>query len=213
MSTTTLGKCPLCLKVLVKNFKRHCEHCHDSVNTKEKYEKLLLKMKQTINSEHQHTPTSKSTSSNESSTMISNKTSATISNETNIEPPAVDGYVSSPDVTLIPDDNKSLDNVQFPHFVEIKSHIYGDIKYILKQTKFVSKLVELAFDETVSIKNFLVKTTSTFNKIKESINDLLILCNKILENIPSTPTTVDKIQSTEKPISRDPSRSPKFSSH
>ena len=55
MSSTTSGKCPLCLKVLlVKNFKRHCEHCHDSVDTKEKYEKLLLKMKQTIKSEHQH---------------------------------------------------------------------------------------------------------------------------------------------------------------
>ncbi|CAF2967015.1 unnamed protein product, partial [Rotaria sp. Silwood2] len=137
--------------------------------------------------------------------MISNKTSATISNETNIEPPAVDGYVSSPDVTLIPDDNKSLGNVQFQHFVEIKNHICGDIKYILKQTEFASKLVELAFDETVSVQNFLVETTSTFNKVKESINDLLILCNKTLENIPSTPTTVDKIQSTEKPISRDPS--------
>ncbi|CAF4186840.1 unnamed protein product, partial [Rotaria sordida] len=205
--SSAFGKCPLYLKVLlVKNFKRHCEHCHDSVNTKEKYGKLLLKMEQTINSQHQHTPTSsKSTSSNESSTMISNKTSATISNETNIESSAVYGYVSSPDFTLIPDDNKSLDNVQFQHFVEIKNHICGDIKYILKQTEFASKLVELAFDETVSVKNFLVETTSTFNKLKESINDLLILCNKTLENIPSTPTTVDKIQSTEKPISHDPS--------
>lgn len=62
MSSTNLGKCPLCFKVLLlKNFKRHCEHCHDSVNTKEKYEKLFFKMKQSINSEHQHTPPSSST--------------------------------------------------------------------------------------------------------------------------------------------------------
>ncbi|CAF4708396.1 unnamed protein product, partial [Rotaria sp. Silwood2] len=61
MSSTSLslGKCPLCLKSLrVKNFKRHCDLCHDSINTKEKYEKLLLKMKQTINSQHQDIPTS-----------------------------------------------------------------------------------------------------------------------------------------------------------
>lgn len=48
-SSSGSGKCPLCLKVmLIKNFKRHCDNCHDSVNTKEKYEKLLLKMKETV---------------------------------------------------------------------------------------------------------------------------------------------------------------------
>lgn len=52
---------------------------------------------------------------------------------------------------------------------------------------------------------FLVETASTFNKIKESINDLLLLCNKTISNIPSTPTTINKIQSTEKVVSRDPS--------
>ncbi|CAF3386561.1 unnamed protein product, partial [Rotaria sp. Silwood2] len=224
------------------NLKRPCDLCHDSINTKEKYEKLLLKMKQTINSQHQDIPTSESTASNESSTITSNNTSATISNETNtespavngyvsspdvilkpnddsqtsaskatssnetnLEPAAVNGYVSSPDVALTPDDNKSLDNVQFQHFVEIKNDICGDIKYILKQTEFASKLVALAFDETVSVKNFLVEITSAFMKIKESINDLLMLCNETLENIPSAPTTIEKIQSTEKLISRDPS--------
>ena len=137
--------------------------------------------------------------------MISSKTSATISNETNIEPPAADEYLSLPDVTLMPNDNKTLDNVQFQHFVEIKVHICGDIKYFLKQTEFASELVELALDETVSVKSFLVETKSTFNKIKASINDLLILCDKTLENIPSAPITVDKMQLTEKLISRDPS--------
>ena len=36
---------------------------------------------------------------------MSNKTSATISNETNIESPPIDGYLSSPNVTLVLDDD------------------------------------------------------------------------------------------------------------
>jgi hypothetical protein len=32
--------------MLVKNFKRHCKNCHNSVDSQEKYEKLLLKFKE-----------------------------------------------------------------------------------------------------------------------------------------------------------------------
>ena len=49
MSSNSLGKCPLCLNVmLVKNFKRHCKNCHNSVDSQEKYEKLLLKFKENL---------------------------------------------------------------------------------------------------------------------------------------------------------------------
>lgn len=49
MSSNSLSKCPLCLKtVLVKNFKRHCKNCHDSVDSEEKYEKLFFKLKENL---------------------------------------------------------------------------------------------------------------------------------------------------------------------
>jgi len=50
MSSSSAGKCPLCFTtILVKNFKRHCDARHNSVDTKEKYEKLLKKLKEIIN--------------------------------------------------------------------------------------------------------------------------------------------------------------------
>jgi hypothetical protein len=58
MSSSSSGKCPLCFKiVLVRNFKRHCNNCHNSVDSKEKYDKLLLKLKKTINSQCQQSLT------------------------------------------------------------------------------------------------------------------------------------------------------------
>ena len=51
MSSNSLGKYPLCLNVmLVKHFKRHCKNCHNSVDSQEKYEKLLLKFKENLDS-------------------------------------------------------------------------------------------------------------------------------------------------------------------
>lgn len=50
MSSSSVGKCLLCfITILVKNFKRHCDARHNSVDIKEKYEKLLKKFKQIIN--------------------------------------------------------------------------------------------------------------------------------------------------------------------
>jgi hypothetical protein len=56
MSSSSPGECPLCYKtILVKNFKRHCKACHNSVDNEEKFEKLLSKFKRNINSECQQT--------------------------------------------------------------------------------------------------------------------------------------------------------------
>jgi hypothetical protein len=83
----------------------------------------------------------------------------------------------------------------------------GHIQFILKQTQLASKVIDMSFDETVSTKIFLIETASSFGKIKESLNDLLVLCNTTLENMPSTSITVDvdKLKSSETIISRDPS--------
>ncbi len=60
MPSNSPGKCPLCLKVvLVKNFKRHCKNCHNSIDNQEKYEKLLLKFKENMDS-HCERPLTKS---------------------------------------------------------------------------------------------------------------------------------------------------------
>jgi hypothetical protein len=50
-----------------------------------------------------------------------------------------------------------------------------------------------------------METTSSLDKLKESINDLLVLCNAALEEIPSTSITLDELRSTETTVSRDPS--------
>ena len=103
-----------------------------------------------------------------------------ISNQINTEPPTANGSTSlSSDIVLLPNDYASLDDFQFQNIVQIKNHICGDVQHI----QFASKLVDLAFDEIVSIRKFLMEVTSTLDKLKESVNDLLILCNRILEKI------------------------------
>jgi hypothetical protein len=87
----------------------------------------------------------------------------------------------------------------------MKSNICGHIRFILKQTQLVSQVIDMAFDETISTKNFLIETASSFGKIKESVNDLLVLCDTALEKMPSISVTVDKLRSSETIISRDPS--------
>jgi hypothetical protein len=110
---------------------------------------------------------------------------------------------SSPDVLL--DENTSSNSSQ--NIIEIKNNICAHIQFILKQTQLASKVIDMSFDESVSTKNFLIETTSSFGKIKESLNDLLVVCNTTLENMPSTSITVDvdKLKSSETIISRDPS--------
>ena len=52
MPSISVGNCPLCFKtVSYKNFSRHCQINHNSVDTKEKYKKLFLKFKKSIDTQ------------------------------------------------------------------------------------------------------------------------------------------------------------------
>ena len=45
MSSDSMSKCSLCFRqILVKNFKRHCERQHNTIDTEEKYKKQLVKL-------------------------------------------------------------------------------------------------------------------------------------------------------------------------
>ena len=86
-----------------------------------------------------------------------------------------------------------------------KNSICDGVKRILKQIQFTSKLFDSAFDKTVCIKKFLMQITSTLDKLKKLIDDLLTLCNRTLEKVSFLSIIIDEIQSTNILSSRDPS--------
>ncbi|CAM4965661.1 unnamed protein product [Rotaria socialis] len=89
--------------------------------------------------------------------------------------------------------------------VEIKNKLCGEIQYVVKQAQLAFKLVDMAFDETISTRNLLIEVTSSIGKLNESLTDLLISCNEELERMPLTSITIEELKSTENFVSRDPS--------
>ncbi|CAM4949812.1 unnamed protein product [Rotaria socialis] len=267
-SSSSARKCPLCFKsILVKNFKRHCNNTHNTIDNEEKYKKLFFKFKGDISKQVRQSPTSETRTSNEplTSPTTSNEpfTSPTTSNEpfrspttsnepftsptTSNEPftspttsnePFTSPTTSNEPLTSTPSSESITDRMEVPNEsitdtsevpnesslvppivvlkehetsyyrrsdVEIKNRICGEIQYAAKQAQLAFKIADMAFDETISTRNFLIEATSSIGKLNESLTDLLISCNEELERIPLTSITIEELKSTETFVSRDPS--------
>jgi hypothetical protein len=116
--------------------------------------------------------------SSEPLTPSSNETSLNIPEQVANESLPVDECVL-PSSGMISNSYIPLDDFQTD--IQLKNKICGEISYILKQARLASKVVDMSFDDTISMKNFLTETTSCLGKLKESINDLLFLCDTTLE--------------------------------
>ncbi|CAF4773638.1 unnamed protein product, partial [Rotaria socialis] len=99
--SSSARKCPLCFKsILVKNFKRHCNNTHNTIDNEEKYKKLFFKFKGDISKQVRQSPTSETRTSNEPfrSPTTSNEpfTSPTTSNEPFTSPTTSNEPFTSP---------------------------------------------------------------------------------------------------------------------
>ncbi|CAF3208174.1 unnamed protein product [Rotaria sp. Silwood2] len=146
-----------------------------------------------------------------SSTKVSNSSSTT--RTTNDSLPLPSSYVTSESlvddehsllsVVMIPNDDELVDCFQTN--VQIKNQVCGEIQYLFKQTQLFSTNIHTIFNENISMKNFLIETKSSLIKLKQSIFDLIIICDSALDKIPFISTTFDEIKSTEVVVFRDPS--------
>ncbi|CAM4937796.1 unnamed protein product [Rotaria socialis] len=144
-------------------------------------------------------PLTSPTTSNEplTSPTTSNEplTSPTTSNE-----PLTSQTTSNEPLTSTPSNESSL----VPP-TPIANKLCGEIQYVVKQAQLAFKLVDMAFDETISTRNLLIEATSSIGKLNESLTDLLISCNEELERMSLTSITIEELKSTEIFVSRDPS--------
>ncbi|CAF4027517.1 unnamed protein product [Adineta steineri] len=242
MSSSSPGKCPLCFKIIItKNFKRHCTSCHSSVNTKEKFDKLFLKFKESINSHSIQPSTSKLITTNGRSTpsppretnpsllipssqVTNNSLSTPINEFLPSSPPSAEVSDSSSSKTTTSSSHEPTERIPslssspaviksavdvlvdcFQTDIQIKNQICGEIQYLLKQTQLISTHTHTVSDENISMKNFLIETRSSLVKLKQSISDIMAVCDAAFEKIPSISTTADALKSTEIFVSRDPS--------
>ncbi|CAF1161390.1 unnamed protein product, partial [Rotaria magnacalcarata] len=217
-SSSSARKCPLCFKsILVKNFKRHCNNTHNTIDNKEKYKKLFFKFKGDISKQVRQSPTSETRTSNgplTSPTTSNEPLTSTPSNESITDRMEVPNE-SITDTSEVPNESSLvppivvLEEHETSYYrrsdVEIKNRICGEIQYAAKQAQLAFKIADIAFDETISTRNFLIEATSSIGKLNESLTDLLISCNEELERIPLTSITIKELKSTETFVSRDPS--------
>ncbi|CAF1623577.1 unnamed protein product, partial [Didymodactylos carnosus] len=182
MSSNLPGKCPLCLKpVLIRSFKRHCNSFHTSIDTDQKLQKQICKLKENIIKNNNNENILRQTATNDLPIQRST------SNE--FSPP--------PSKRVRRESANEIENI---------SSIYGNESIL--NTADNKKILNCSesVDPNISTKHFVIETSTYLTALRESITDLLIKCDQTLEQIPSSLlTTTEMIKSSEISISRDPS--------
>ncbi|CAF1621052.1 unnamed protein product [Didymodactylos carnosus] len=227
MSSNVSGKCPLCLKpVLVRNFKRHCNSFHTSIDTDQKFQKQICKLKENIIKNNNNENILRQTATNDlpiqrsTSNEFSPPPSKRVRRESANEIENISSIYGTESI-LNTTNNKEILNcsesdtmkdfgyvthINKIELSDIKNKICAELQYIIKQTQLTSRFLDLSVNPNISTKHFVIETSTYLTALRESITDLLLKCDQTLEQIPSSlQTTTEMIKSSEISVCRDPS--------
>ncbi|CAF1074635.1 unnamed protein product, partial [Didymodactylos carnosus] len=205
---------------------RHCNSFHTSIDTDQKLQKQICKLKENIIKNNNNENILRQTATNDlpiqrsTSNEFSPPPSKRVRRESANEIENISSIYGTESI-LNTTNNKEILNcsesdtmkdfgyvthINKIELSDIKNKICAELQYIIKQTQLTSRFLDLSVNPNISTKHFVIETSTYLTALRESITDLLLKCDQTLEQIPSSlQTTTEMIKSSEISVCRDPS--------